>query len=147
VVPLASGAGSPRLAARHTRTTDAERAAAANVATGDRANRFNARVECASARAAVASARAALDEATLRAPASGIVASVNGHVGEMSGGAGTSANGGSSAFITLLEDSSYELEASFDQVDAAKLQVGQSATVRIHGLDNERVAAHVVSVA
>jgi multidrug efflux pump subunit AcrA (membrane-fusion protein) len=90
----------------------------------------------AAARAAAADARRALAQTTLRAPASGVVSEVHGAAGETAAG----------TVVTLVEDGPQEVQASFDEVDASKLRVGQTATVRLPSLDNQAVSARVTGI-
>ena len=110
----------------------------------------------------VANARKALAQTTLRAPLAGVVASVSGTVGAQVSGGGTSAAGSSSSsssgggggggsssssgFVTLAQLSGMQILASFSETDAAKLRVGQPATVTVDALPGKQLAAHVVSV-
>jgi macrolide-specific efflux system membrane fusion protein len=48
--------------------------------------------------------------------------------------------------VTLVEDGPQEVTASFDEIDASKLRVGQTATVRLPSLDNQAVAARVTGI-
>jgi multidrug efflux pump subunit AcrA (membrane-fusion protein) len=90
----------------------------------------------AAARAAVDDARDALDRTTLRAPVSGVVAEVHGTAGETA----------AATVVTLVEDGPQEVKASFDEVDASKLRIGQTATVQLPSLDNQAVSAHITSI-
>ncbi|HEX3807313.1 MAG TPA: biotin/lipoyl-binding protein [Gaiellaceae bacterium] len=116
-------------------------------------------------------AQKSLAELTLRAPEAGKIAAIDGTVGgEVSGGgvsnaasstssssSGSSAGGAStgsssttsssssSSFVTLI-GKQMEVSASFSESDAAKIRVGQPATVTVSALPSEELAAHVVSV-
>jgi RND family efflux transporter MFP subunit len=111
--------------------------------------------QLASARAQIASARAALQNAisaekqmTLVAPAAGTIASIDGAVGESPGGGTSSAASSSSAaaFITLVDLDRPEVLANFSESDAARIRVGQTATITVDALPNKQLAAHVVSI-
>jgi multidrug efflux pump subunit AcrA (membrane-fusion protein) len=113
------------------------------------------------AQVALDSAQLALAETTLRAPVAGVVASVNGLVGttvggggstmsstsSSSSGTGTGGSSGSSAFITLTNLKGLLVTASFSETDAARLKIGQPASVSIDALPNQSLAAHVISIA
>jgi HlyD family secretion protein len=90
----------------------------------------------AAARAAADDARAALARTTLRAPVSGVVSEVHGAAGESA----------AATVVTLVEDGPQEVKASFDEIDASKLRVGQTATVRLPSLDNQAVSARVTGI-
>ena len=49
--------------------------------------------------------------------------------------------------MTLTKLTGMEILASFSETDAAKLRVGQPATVTVDALPNEQLAAHVIAVA
>jgi multidrug efflux pump subunit AcrA (membrane-fusion protein) len=118
----------------------------------------------AGAKASVLQAQIALDKArktlrqtTLRAPIAGVVASVDGAVGTTVAGSGTTMAAASSAssaaasspsgFVTLTKLTGMQIVASFSETDAAKLKVGQPATVTVDALPNKQLAAHVIAVA
>jgi len=111
---------------------------------------------------ALANAKLALANTTLRAPIGGVVADVNGAVGTQTSGGGTTSTsssssssssggtgstGGSSGFVTLTNVSGMQVVAGFSEIDAAKIRVGQAATVTVDAIPNETFAAHVISVA
>lgn len=118
------------------------------------------------AQSSLASARRTLAQMTLRAPEAGTVAAVDGIVGgQVSGGGttsssassaassssssgsgtGSSGSGSSSSFVTLL-GKGMQVSAAFSESDAAKILVGQPATVTVSALPGEELAAHVISV-
>ena len=115
------------------------------------------------AQIALTNARLALTETTLRAPIAGVVASVNGTAGTQTSGGGnstsstssstsstgsaTASSSGSSGFVTLTNVSGMQVVAGFSEIDAAKIRVGQAATVTVDALPNETFAAHVIAVA
>ena len=108
----------------------------------------------------LANARKVLAETTARAPIDGVVASVNGTVGttvsgggnstvsssSSSSGTGSGGSGGSSGFVTLTQLSGMQVLASFSETDAAKLRVGQPATVTVDAEPNNELAAHVIAI-
>ena len=106
----------------------------------------------------LANARKALAETTLRAPIAGVVAAVGGTVGAQVSGGGTTRRllllvvelvrrrrGSSSGFVTPTKLTGMQILASFSETDAAKLRVGQPATVTLDALPNEQLAAHVIA--
>jgi multidrug efflux pump subunit AcrA (membrane-fusion protein) len=118
----------------------------------------------------VDTARRTLAQTTLRAPEAGLIAALNGSVGAQVSGGGSSSSSAasssssssstaaagtgssstgssssSSAFVTLL-GRGMQVSAAFSESDAAKVRVGQPATVTVSALPNEQLAAHVVSV-
>jgi len=109
------------------------------------------RAQLVSAQAALDNAIAAQAQTTLRAPAAGTVATVNGAVGETPGTASSSSSSSSSssggtAFITLVDLATPEVLANFSETDAAKVRVGQPATIVVDALPEQELAAHVVSI-
>jgi macrolide-specific efflux system membrane fusion protein len=113
----------------------------------------SARAGVVTAQANLEIARKTLAESVLRAPFGGTVASVSGHVGEDVAGGGVSSgtssgtdSTGSSALVTLVDLGRLEVTAGFSETDAAKVKVGQPATVGLDALPNAKLAAHVVAV-
>ena len=115
------------------------------------------------AQIALANAQKALAETTLRAPIAGVVAAVNGTVGTQASGGGSSSSNPrlellqrerapapsswSSGFVTLTDVKGMQVVAGFSETDAAKIRVGQAATVTVDALPNEKLAAHVIAIA
>jgi multidrug efflux pump subunit AcrA (membrane-fusion protein) len=110
------------------------------------------------AQVALSSAELTLSETTVRAPIAGLVASVNGVVGTTVAGGGStpsatsssssgSSGSSSSPFVTLTDVRGLLVSASFAETDAAKLKVGQPATVTVDALPSKEFAAHVISIA
>lgn len=117
------------------------------------------------ASATLATAKRTLAQATLRSPEAGTVSAVSGVVGGQVSAAGTtstsaadaassgssgsgsssSGSGSSSSFVTLLGNG-MQVTAEFSESDAAKIAVGQPATVTVSALPGEELAAHVISV-
>jgi RND family efflux transporter MFP subunit len=116
----------------------------------------SARAGVVTAQAALETARKTLAETVLRAPFGGTVASVSGHVGEDVAGGGvtsstsssdnSSGSSGSSPLVTLVDLGQLEVSAGFSETDAAKVKVGQPATVGLDALPDAKLAAHVVAV-
>ena len=127
----------------------------------------------AAARATVSSSEASLvtaqrneDETALTAPVAGTVAAVNGQVGSPSGGtsssgtgstSGTSGSSGggsssgsssssTSGFVVLTDVNLLDVKAGFAEADAAKLKVGQAATVTFDALPGQTVNGTVLSI-
>ena len=113
------------------------------------------------AQAALASAQRTLGQTTLRAPVAAVVASVGGSVGDnVSGGgisttagsasaassSGSGSGGSSSSFVSLIGLTGMQVTAAFSESDAAKIQVGQPATVTVSALPSEELAAHVIEI-
>ena len=91
------------------------------------------------AQVAVATAQKAVSDTVLVAPASGTVSAVNGAVGEAvaSGGDG---------FITLVNLGTLQVKAAFSETDAAKVQVGQTATVSFDALTGQTFTGKVIAI-
>jgi multidrug efflux pump subunit AcrA (membrane-fusion protein) len=123
--------------------------------------------DLATAQAAVTAAQAALTNAqqalagtVLTAPSNGTITALNGIVGQTVSGGGTSAGSssasgagsgsgsstGSSSFLTLIDLSNMAVKAGFSETDAARVAVGQPATVTFPAVPSLQVAAHVLSV-
>ena len=128
----------------------------------------------AAARATVASSEASLvtaqrneDETSLTAPVAGTVASVSGQVGSPASGgsssssssstgsgtggagSGSSASSGSSStsgFVVLTDVNLLDVKAGFAEADAAKVKVGQAATVTFDALPGQTVNGTVLSI-
>ena len=129
----------------------------------------------ASARASVASAQAALvtaqrneDETALTAPVAGTVASVSGQVGSPASGSGSSSSSSSSGssgsgasgsgssssssssstsgFVVLTDVNLLDVKVGFAEADAAKVKVGQAATVTFDALPGDTVNGTVLSI-
>ena len=123
----------------------------------------------AAARASVASAQSSLqsaqrneDETALTAPVAGTVAAVNGQVGSPASGSGSgsssssSSNSGSgsssssssssSGFIVLTDLALLDVKVGFAESDAAKVKVGQAATVTFDALPGQTVNGNVISM-
>lgn len=96
----------------------------------------------ASAETLVAAAEQALAETTIIAPIDGVVGSISYVVGESSGGlSATDAPG-----ITLLPQGALEVLADFAEADAARVQVGDRATVTFAALAGATAQGTVVAV-
>ena len=105
-------------------------------------------------------ARKTFAQTTARAPIAGVVAAVNGTVGttvsgggnstvsssSSTSGTGSGGTGSSSGFVTLTQLTGMQVLASFSETDAAKLRVGQPATVTVDALPNDELAAHVIAI-
>jgi macrolide-specific efflux system membrane fusion protein len=81
---------------------------------------------------------------------------VNGTVGQSSGASGSSGSGtgssaasgssASSAFVTIADLDHLQVKAGFAEADAAKLQVGQAATVTFDALPNVTATAKLTTI-
>ena len=96
------------------------------------------------AQANLKNAQEALDQTILRAPIAGTIASVNGLVGTAVSSGGGGANAASTGFITLVDLSHPLVQVGFSESDAAKIKLGQPATLTVSALPNVQLAAHVV---
>jgi multidrug resistance efflux pump len=111
---------------------------------------------------ALTTARQALADTVLRAPTAGTVSSISSHAGEYVGGgggggsssstssnstSGTSGSGSTGGFISLTDLGSLQVQVDFSESDAAKIRLGQPATVTVSALPNRKLAAHVIQVA
>ena len=103
----------------------------------------------AQAQAQVDNAQRTLDQTVLTAPIDATVTAVNGKVGDQASGAsssGASSGTATSGFITLDDLTGLQVKAGFSEADAAKVQVGQSATITFDALTNTTLTGKVVSV-
>jgi len=131
---LHSARGSVKSAKQSLASTLAANAVKAAPATaGDLAS---AQAQIASANASLANAIAAENQQTLFAPTFGTVATVSGSVGEIP----------ASPFITLVDLARPEVLAGFSESDAAKIRIGQPATIQVDALPNTQLGAHVISI-
>ena len=119
------------------KSTLASNAAAASPATASDIAQQQATIV--TAQVAVDTAQKAVNDTVLVAPAAGTVSAVNGAVGEAvaSGGDG---------FITLVNVSTLQVKAAFSETDAAKVQVGQLATVTFDALTDQSFTGKVVAI-
>ncbi|HKB60630.1 MAG TPA: efflux RND transporter periplasmic adaptor subunit [Gallionellaceae bacterium] len=94
-----------------------------------RAGCHAARTQVAQAQARIALARADIDRMTLRAPFDGIIADISGEQGEFA----TPSPPGipTPPAIDLIDDSCMYVSAPIDEVDAARVQVGQQARITL----------------
>jgi RND family efflux transporter MFP subunit len=93
-----------------------------------------------SAQVAVATAQKSVSDATLVAPAAGTVTAVNGQVGE------SVASGGTTGFITLVNIDTLQVKAAFSETDAAKVQLGQTASISFDALTGQTFTGKVVAI-
>ena len=119
-------------------STIASNAAAASPATASDIAQQQASIV--TAQVAVSTAQKAVSDTTLVAPAAGTVSALNGAVGE------AVASGGTTGFITLVNLSSLQVKAAFSETDAAKVQVGQTASVSFDALANQTFTGKVVAI-
>jgi len=78
---------------------------------------------------------------------SGTVATVNGAVGEeVSAGSTATSTDTSTAFITLVNLAGLRVDVGFSETDAAKVKVGDTATISVDALPDTKFAGHVVAI-
>jgi len=104
-----------------------------------------ARADIRQSRARVEAARASLTRTVLRAPFDGIVAKVTGEMGEFT----TPSPPGipTPPAIDLIDDSCLYVTAPIDEVDVARVRVGQPATITIEAFPGRRFSGRVRRVA
>ena len=95
--------------------------------------------------AQIAMAQARLEQSQLRAPFSGIIAEVNSKLGEYM----TPSPPGVTMppVIDLIDDQCLYVSAPIDEVDAARLRVGQAAVILLDALPDQRYPAKVRRIA
>lgn len=98
-----------------------------------------AQLQISQAEAALRLARNNLEQAQLRAPFDGVVVSVNVRAGEPLGGAQPA--------VVLADVSRYYIDVLVDEVDIARIAVGQPVTVTLDALPNELFAGVVERIA
>lgn len=145
---------SARLSLKATQANNASKATVTNSALAQ------AEASVVQAQANLATATRTLSQTVLHAPASGTVASVGGVVGQSVSASGnslvsssssststsTASASGSSGFVQLVKVGGLQVTATFSESDAAKIHVGQPATVTVSALPSEKLAAHVIAV-
>jgi multidrug efflux pump subunit AcrA (membrane-fusion protein) len=91
-----------------------------------------------------------VDETVLKAPISGTIVTLNGTIGLSSSSTGSSGSGtgssSSNAFATIVDLTQLQVKAGFAEADAAKLTVGQAATVTFDALPNVTATAKVTTI-
>ena len=118
-----------------------------------------AAADLAAAEAAVVTAKASLDtaqknvdNATLVAPNAGLIGSVNYKVGatvpgsSASTGSGGSGSSTSTPFVVMTGVTARTVRAGFSEADAAKVKVGQAATVALDALPNTSLTGKVTLI-
>lgn len=90
------------------------------------------------AKAGLALAQYQLDNAALLAPFAGHVAAIGMNAGEVTGG---------SSAITLVDPKAVRSDATVDESDVAKLELGQAAEITFDALPARRFAGKVIAVA
>jgi multidrug efflux pump subunit AcrA (membrane-fusion protein) len=112
------------------------------------------------AEASLETAQRTLAQMVLTAPSGGTVAAVNGIVGQPVSGTGTSmvsassssssssSSGGStsSGLIQLVKVGGLQVTSTFSESDAARIRLGQPATVTVSALPNVELPAHVIGI-
>ena len=99
-------------------------------------DRANARLTQAQAQAKMAGVK--LDDATLTAPFAGVVADVNAKVGELVSTA---------PVVNLIDITKFAVEITVDEVDVAKVAVGQPVAVLVDALGEPALQGAVVRIA
>jgi HlyD family secretion protein len=104
-----------------------------------------ARADVEQAEERVAGAKATLTRTVLRAPFDGVVAKVSGEVGEFT----TPSPPGipTPPAVDLIDDSCLYVTAPIDEVDVARVRVGQPATITIDALPGRRFPGRVRRIA
>jgi multidrug efflux pump subunit AcrA (membrane-fusion protein) len=106
----------------------------------------SAKAQIASAQAQVDQAQVTLDQTTLRAPVDGTVISIAGTVGgPSSAGSASSTSSSTSGFVVLSSMSHLQVTSMVAEADAAKVALGQPATVTFSAL-NETAAGTVTAM-
>ncbi len=102
----------------------------------------SAKAQIAAAQVQVDQAQVTLDQTTLRAPVDGTVVSIAGTVGgPSSAGSASSTSSSTSGFVVLSSMSDLEVTSMVAEADAAKVALGQPATVTFSAL-NETARGH-----
>lgn len=104
-----------------------------------------ARADVQQGEARVAAARATLTRTVLRAPFAGVIAKITGEVGEFT----TPSPPGipTPPAVDLIDDSCLYVTAPIDEVDVARVRVGQAANITIDALPGQRFDGRVRRVA
>jgi multidrug efflux pump subunit AcrA (membrane-fusion protein) len=94
------------------------------------------RAQIAAAEVQVAQAQLTLDQTVLKAPIGGTVVSISGEVGAASSGAASSSSSSSAStsFLTIATMDQLQVTTMVAEADAAKVQLGQKATVSFSAL-------------
>ena len=103
------------------------------------------RAEVQQSKSRIDAARATLTRTVLRAPFAGVVAKITGEMGEFT----TPSPPGipTPPAIDLIDDSCLYVQAPIDEVDVARVRVGQPATITLEALPGKRFPARVRRVA
>ena len=98
----------------------------------------------------VETAKEDLEDTILRAPIAGTVASISGQVGEFptSGTSSTTStsSASTSGFVVLTDLDVLDVKVGFTETDAAKVEVGQQATISIDALGGDEMEGTVLAV-
>jgi len=89
-------------------------------------------------------AKKKLEETVIKAPFSGIISKVYVEKGEVIAGVGTSS---SNKILRLIDTSRLFAEVSVDEVDIAKVKLGQKANVKVDAYPDEIFPGKVISIA
>jgi HlyD family secretion protein len=86
-------------------------------------------------------ARAKVDDATITAPFAGVVATVSAIPGQQASA------GGSTALVTLVDDSTLSIDVRVAESDIGRIQVGQAARVTVEALPGQTIEGSVTAIA
>jgi HlyD family secretion protein len=105
----------------------------------------SARGDIGQSKSRITMARSTLERMTLRAPFDGVVADISGELGEYS----TPSPPGILTIpaIDLIDDSCLYVSAPIDEVDAAKLKIGQSSRITLDAMKGRNFAGKVRRIA
>ena len=126
------------LSAAYAQLTQAQANQAALEAGPSEAQLKAAKAQVEQARIALEIAKTNLEKATLKAPFAGVIAAANVKVGE--------AAGGGPAFV-LVDTSLFHIDVTVDEVDVARIDLGQQLTVTLDALPGEVINGKVDQIA
>lgn len=113
-------------------------------------NLESAQLQLSAAQIAYNTAETALADTTIKAPAAGIITAINGQVNSASSSGTSSSNTGSqgsSALITMMGSSdTMQVVVPVNQVDIAKVSVGQSANIALDAYQGQTFSGKVTKV-
>lgn len=98
------------------------------------------------AQAALALAEKNYAATVVRSPVTGDIASITGQVGSPATTQSSSVIGSVSGMFVITNVSALEVQAGFSESDAAKIKVGQSASIAFTALPAVNAPAHVISI-
>jgi HlyD family secretion protein len=130
--------GAPDVAAAQAQVDSARAALEKLTAPAAAASVAAAQAGVAQAEAQLASARLKLEQATLRAPFGGLVAAVDAQPG---------ASIDSDSAVTMIDDGSWHLDVELNEIDLARVAVGQPVEIVLDTFPDETLTGTVESVA